>query len=201
MGTKIETKMDTKEEILKIVDSLFAQKGYCLSMSEIANGVGIKVPSIYSHFSGKDEIIKLVTEKEILNFFTSVSEEMDKKNSKTNEEQIMELFYFILNYYKLENRLRFWKNMSLIQELDLKKRCGSLVREREKELFDRLCNVFKEGQIKKEIKETEIEGLVSLFFVIVRGVMDFMIVYNSEDFDLENYIDKIWKEYWNAVKK
>jgi len=201
MDTKIETKMDTKEEILKIVDSLFAQKGYCLSMSEIAKGVGIKVPSIYSHFSGKDEIIQRVTEKEILSFFISVSEEIDKKNKKTSEEQIRELFYFILNYYKLENRLRFWRNMSLIQEQDLKKRCGSLVREKEKEVYDRLCKVFKEGQINKEIKETEIEGLVSLFFVIVRGVMDFMIVYNSEDFDLENYIDKIWKEYWNAVKK
>ncbi len=61
-----------KEEILDIVKGLFSQKGCMLSMSDIAECVKIKVPSLYSHFSSKDEIIYKVVEKEINNYYDSL---------------------------------------------------------------------------------------------------------------------------------
>jgi AcrR family transcriptional regulator len=39
-----------KEEIIKAAAELFSQKGYHLSISDIAKKVNIKPPSIYSHF-------------------------------------------------------------------------------------------------------------------------------------------------------
>lgn len=192
--------MDTKDEILKVVDSLFAEKGYILSMSEIAKGVAIKVPSIYSHFSGKDEIILLVTEKEIIHFFSEIAKEINKGRMKNSEEQMKGLFYFIIHYYKSSNRLRFWRNISLIQNQELKKKCSSLIRQKERELYDKISSVFKEGQSRKIIKEAEIDGLVSLYFVVIKGIMDVMIVYQEVDFDLENFVNGIWKEYWNSIK-
>ncbi len=55
-----------KEEILNAVKELFSQKGYMLSMSDIASSGTIKVPSLYSHFSGKDEIsLQLLRKKSI----------------------------------------------------------------------------------------------------------------------------------------
>jgi len=56
--------MSKKDEIIDATSELFAEKGYELSMSDIAARVGIKTPSLYSHFESKDEIIGIVLEKD-----------------------------------------------------------------------------------------------------------------------------------------
>jgi AcrR family transcriptional regulator len=49
----------TKERIFEVALDLFAQKGFdAVSMREIAQAVGIKKASLYSHFSGKDELLE-----------------------------------------------------------------------------------------------------------------------------------------------
>ena len=50
--------MSTKERILEASLSLFAGNGYDgTSVEQIANAVGIKAPSIYKHFKGKEDIL------------------------------------------------------------------------------------------------------------------------------------------------
>jgi AcrR family transcriptional regulator len=47
----------TKERIKEAAMMLFTQKGYdAASMNEIAQNVGIRVSSIYSHFKTKEEL-------------------------------------------------------------------------------------------------------------------------------------------------
>ena len=49
--------MSTKEKILDAALTLFAQNGYePTSMEQIASEVGIKAPSLYKHFKGKEDI-------------------------------------------------------------------------------------------------------------------------------------------------
>ena len=55
--------MDKKTEILNSAYKHFSKRGYNVSMSDIAKDVGIKTPSLYSHFTSKDEIILIVIEK------------------------------------------------------------------------------------------------------------------------------------------
>jgi AcrR family transcriptional regulator len=50
--------MQTKEKILNAALSLFAEKGYDgTSVEQIAELVGIKAPSLYKHFKGKEDIL------------------------------------------------------------------------------------------------------------------------------------------------
>ena len=52
---------DTKEIIWKESLALFSMKGYDgVSMSDIADAVGIKAASIYKHYSGKEEIFNRI---------------------------------------------------------------------------------------------------------------------------------------------
>lgn len=60
-------KTDTKERILREALNLFAGKGYeAVGVTEIADAVGIKAPSIYKHYKNKrdifDSIIKRINE-------------------------------------------------------------------------------------------------------------------------------------------
>jgi hypothetical protein len=53
----------TKERIFGSAIELFAQKGFdATSMREIAEAVGIKKASMYSHFKSKDEILEKIIE-------------------------------------------------------------------------------------------------------------------------------------------
>ena len=50
--------MSTKEKILETALTMFAKNGYNgTSMEQIAQDVGIKTPSLYKHFKGKEDIL------------------------------------------------------------------------------------------------------------------------------------------------
>ena len=54
---------DTKQRILNKALELFAAKGYdSVSVGEIAGAVGIKTPSLYNHFPGKQAIFDAIVE-------------------------------------------------------------------------------------------------------------------------------------------
>ena len=55
----MEEDMTTKEKILDAALTLFAENGYDgTSVEQIANKVGIKAPSLYKHYKGKEEVGK-----------------------------------------------------------------------------------------------------------------------------------------------
>ena len=54
---------DTKQRILEKSLELFSTKGYdAVSVGEIAKAVGIKAPSLYNHFPGKQAIFDAILE-------------------------------------------------------------------------------------------------------------------------------------------
>lgn len=54
---------DTKQKILDKALELFSQRGYdAVSVGEIAKAVGIKAPSLYNHFPGKQAIFDAIVE-------------------------------------------------------------------------------------------------------------------------------------------
>ncbi len=60
-NNNLKTGKKTKERILDAAINLFAQKGFdATSMREIAEEVGIKKASMYSHFKSKDEILQKI---------------------------------------------------------------------------------------------------------------------------------------------
>ncbi|MCR4990356.1 MAG: TetR/AcrR family transcriptional regulator [Lachnospiraceae bacterium] len=55
---------DTKERLIEAALDLFSVKGYeGTTVEEIAGAVGIKAPSIYDHFKGKEAILQAMIER------------------------------------------------------------------------------------------------------------------------------------------
>lgn len=110
--------MNTKEKIFNISLDLFSKKGYdSVSLREIAEEVGIKKSSIYSHYSSKEAILM-----DIFNQFTN-SFEIDSEEIQLSEDNPLlenpELFYHkeseaIKNMLFQEQNLKIWK-LILIQ--------------------------------------------------------------------------------------
>ena len=54
---------DTKRRILDQALELFATRGYdAVSMGDIGRAVGIRAPSLYNHFPGKQAIFEAIVE-------------------------------------------------------------------------------------------------------------------------------------------
>jgi AcrR family transcriptional regulator len=68
----------TKEKIFEASLELFAQKGFdAVSMREIAEAVGIKKASLYSHFSSKDELLEKLLEYPMARLMNVGPQDMD----------------------------------------------------------------------------------------------------------------------------
>ncbi|MEL7671322.1 TetR/AcrR family transcriptional regulator [Methanobacterium sp.] len=85
---KLEEKT-TKERIFESAINLFAQKGFdATSMREIAEAVGIKKASLYSHYKSKNEIMDNIFEyfkKELMKMRPPEAQNLDKIDKITPE--------------------------------------------------------------------------------------------------------------------
>ncbi len=104
--------MTTKERILEEALKLFSQHGYeAISVEQIAAAVGIKAPSLYKHYKGKQDIFDAIfaemkrrydeqTEKMQLHI-TNAAEDTDKFASIDAEGLVKELQAVV--YYSLHD--------------------------------------------------------------------------------------------------
>ena len=114
--------MTTKERILNEALILFSEKGYTdVFVGDIAAAVGIKAPSLYKHFKGKQEIFDACVEKffdrmtQIRNeLFLPATPQSDVSYKTADTEKITEfavgLFMF---YWKDDIASRFRKMLML----------------------------------------------------------------------------------------
>lgn len=110
--------MSTKEKIFDVALDLFSKKGYdSVSLREIAEEVGIKKSSIYSHYLSKEAILISIFE-----YFTDLFEYDELLNSKelvlATDNDILtqnpEMFYHIgseaiKEMFSNERNLKIWK--------------------------------------------------------------------------------------------
>ena len=197
--------MNTKEEILNATFKLFSEKGYNTSMSDIAKKVGIKVPSIYSHFESKGEIICLVITLEIKSFFDNLVTQismLDQANEKS-EIKLKTFCFSIFTYFSEPDRIRFWKSITLINNQEIREKCRIMVKENEIKMVTLLKPLFLEGESKGEIKCESLEGSAYLFIAMINGVLDSVLIYHEINYitsELDNYKKKIWQAYWDGIK-
>ena len=110
--------MNTKERIFDVSLDLFSKKGYdSVSLREIAEEVGIKKSSIYSHYPSKEAILM-----DIFDYLTNLFEYDELLNNEdlllTADNEILlenpELFYHmgseaIRKMFSEEKNLKIWK--------------------------------------------------------------------------------------------
>lgn len=110
--------MNTKKKIFDVALDLFSKKGYdSVSLREIAEEVGIKKSSIYSHYSSKEAILM-----DIFDYLTNLFEYDELLNNKeldltADNETLVEnpeMFYHmgseaIKAMFSQERNLKIWK--------------------------------------------------------------------------------------------
>lgn len=168
--------MTKKEEIILSTLDLASHYGLkSLSMSQIAESVGIKKPSLYNHFDSKESLIK-----EMYNYIREKSKE-NLSNSSINDEEYMKnksayeiLSGYVQNYKNLvtnEKMFNFYK-VIYSERTTNKKACEIIVEETNK-MIEATKMLFNYLKMSKKIDIDDVEVCSISFAMTIHSLIDY----------------------------
>ena len=190
--------MNTKEKILVSTLELAAEYGLkSLSMSQIAEKVGIKKPSLYNHFTSKevliDELYHYIREKSKTNILAINPDDL---NDKTAREILKEA---VMNYQKISSSpemLQFYK--VIYSERTTNPDAARIMVEETEKMISATKELFK------FLKVENAEIAATSFAMTVHGLIDFELdekmAGKETNNKLQNYVDWFCDQYIKEEK-
>ena len=194
--------MSKKEEILLSTLDLASKYGLkSLSMSQIADSVGIKKPSLYNHFNSKEELIKEMYEyirnkskQDIANFI------LDNINEKSSYDI---LYNSVMNYKKMVLNEDMFKIYSVIySERTTNNEASKIVIEETNKMINATKELFEFLKEKNKLFIDDIEMASITFSMTIHSLIDYELdcKKNNQDYN-ENNIQKYIKWFCNQYSK
>ena len=194
--------MSKKEEILLSTLDLASKYGLkSLSMSQIADSVGIKKPSLYNHFNSKEELIKEMYEyirnkskQDIANFI------LDNINEKSSYDI---LYNSVMNYKKMVLNEDMFKIYSVIySERTTNNEASKIVIEETNKMINATKKIFEFLKEKNKLFIDDIEMASITFSMTIHSLIDYELdcKKNNQDYN-ENNTQKYIKWFCNQYSK
>lgn len=190
--------MDKKQEIIAAAFELFCENGYHLSLSEIANAVGIKTPSLYSHFKSKDDILELMIHEEIYRYYQFLEEKLIDIEPMNIKDAMKSLFEFFMDYFSEYKRLRFWRTIPLLPNEQLRNTSSHLINEKDSQCKQKLLAYFQKGVRDGDLKPDVTESSLHLYLCMIQGVLDAMLLYPN-DYKDNIFAERVLEAYWDGI--
>ena len=195
--------MTKKEEIVLVTLDLASKYGLkSLSMSQIAEGVGIRKPSLYNHFDSKETLIK-----EMYQYIREKSKESINSTilneSFLNKSAYDILYESVMNYKSMvlnDKLLRFYK--VIYSERTTNKDASIIVIEETNKMINATKQLIKLLVDNNKLFIDDIEmGSIS-FSMTIHSLIDYELdcKTNNQDYDEKN-IQKYIKWFCNQYSK
>ena len=140
--------MTTKERILEAALTLFAENGYDgTSVEQIATEVGIKAPSLYKHYKGKEDILNALIDSAEVRYEEMFGSETNIGKVPQSQEEFIQVTM---------GRIAF-----TIQDPVIRKTRMLLVQEQ-----------FRNERISEVTSRHQLDGIQRMFAKIIEGMMD-----------------------------
>lgn len=190
--------MVTKEDIKEAAFILFANKGYeATTTNDIADAVGLKKQSLYSHFNSKSALYLEILEQrsDIMN--EEIINTIQKIKDDTTEELLKGVFRCIAEIFSQREYLLFWKRAFIIHSSGENKE----ISEDKEWRFDKKLRENLYGEIRQRYKNMNDPIVLMNFFMsylmLIQGYIDWMMFmgHNESTFQI------IWQNFWSGAGK
>lgn len=192
--------MSTKDKILNVSKSHFASSGYeGTSMSMIAEGVGIRKPSLYSHYSSKADIFKDVLTLEFDEYLSFIKEVLNNKNQSAVERLYALFIEHLPRDEKMEMDNEFYYRFIKYPPVDIEEYTLSRYRETDQKIFEMFDAVVKEGKEAGDIDASlSTRQIHELYFMMIDGIDTMSMLYNFEE--IKKSSENVWQVFYRGIK-
>ncbi len=189
----------TKEKLKAAALTLFAEHGYeGTSLAAIAKQVGIKTPSIYAHFQGKEDLFLAVFEEATWEEVQYVRDLLDTVKQSTVEEKLSQIFFETCRFY-LHNREKtaFLKRIMLFPPDFLKEPLHEKFIASEDALSNLLRQLFLDGMDAGVVRTEKVESLLASYYCCIDGLVSQMFYYDEAE--MAERCQSVWKNFWLGI--
>lgn len=167
--------MDRREEIILAALELASVNGLkSVSMSRIAEKVGIKAPSLYNHFRSKDEIVtsmySFLREKAQQNRSPGFAEQGDLM-AKSLEQILLESLSAYLGMISDRNMMRFFR--VLYSERSISPLAARIMLEETEHMIRSTKNLFYGLAVHGKMKSEGVDTAAMTFALTVHSLIDY----------------------------
>lgn len=189
---------DRKEEIVLATLELAAEKGLAnVSMSMIADKIGIKKPSIYKHFDSKDEIVEAMYQylrkqaKEKANI--KPIDYSTLFTGKTAFEVLQTLVHGYMQMNQQEEMLNFYK--VIYSERSIQPMAAKIIAEETRKMILATKQLFYAMEVHKVLHFKDADMSAVSFAMTIHGLMDYELDQTYGECK-EETLDKHLLEYY-----
>ncbi|GED12390.1 TetR/AcrR family transcriptional regulator [Aneurinibacillus migulanus] len=190
----------TRDNIKAAALILFARNGYeGTYLSEIANQVGIRKPSIYNHFSSKEELFLSVFEDVMWAHVKQIETLVEKIKDASVEDKLYQIFNDTFQMYIEEEEVTaFYKRAVIYPPEHLKEFIREKIFVSEEALSCILRDIFAEGIKNNIIREEKMEVLLASYYCLIDGMFMQLSFYGEDT--IKPRVKSVWQNYWRGIE-
>lgn len=185
--------MATKDEIKKAASTLFAKKGFeATTMDDIADAVGLKKQSLYSHIRSKSDLYLMIINERTDSMWEEVVKYNEQIKGGTTEKLLKGVFQSIIKAFTDRESLLLWRRTMIIYYSDegaenFKHADWQLRQNVKDELYHELSGRYQRFSDPKFFNQ-----FFQSFMVLVHGYLSWMMISGHDD----DTLDCVWRSYW-----
>lgn len=161
----------TKKTILEKALELFSTKGYNgTSMGDIAEAVGIRKASLYSHFDGKESIFAAIFDDILAEYVNYINDLTVLPEEMKTSEKLRTVFLSFIMYCKDNLKMYFWDRYFYYPPDFLKDYISEKTLETQQVFIERITVLIEEGIRKGEVKSLSPQELALAFYYLMIGL-------------------------------
>lgn len=190
----------TANRIKAIALSHFARYGYeGTSLSNIANDVGIKKPSIYAHFKGKEDLYFACLEEALQKDIQYFQQYTNQNKNTPFKEVLLKLLNNYSNRLKESEEAMFWVRTSYFPPDAFR---GQIVIKANQYIAttgELLYPLFKKAHQHGILQDIEVEEALEAYLCLMDGLMVELLYAGFNRFEVR--LAASWKVFWNGISR
>ena len=191
----------TSNRIKEVALNHFTVNGYeGTSMAQIAEDVGIKKQSIYTHFKGKDELFLQVCRDVSADEFQFVINYMENNKNRPIEQFLFDFIVLYKERYETNDFTKFWLRISFFPPAHLYEQVMKFVYDYLDKLEELLVPILEKAMTEGEINSSiGANRATTAFLGVLDGIFVEMLYGGPER--LNKRLDASWHLYWRGLSK
>jgi AcrR family transcriptional regulator len=188
----------SSENIKEAALGLFALHGYeGTSLAQIAEQVGMKKQSIYSHFKGKDELFLAIVNDTFQIEVAREKKYLDEHFTEPLKDCLLKSLRGYVDRYQYDSRLKFWLRVSFFPPAHLYEQ----INEYSYNYIDKVDSFYLE-RFRKASLEGEMEHIspetATMAYSALADSISVELVYSGVE-RTEKKLSAAWEVFWKGI--